>query len=130
MVFDWTMHSNGGSEEPADPRQARARHVARELEALLMNEVEYRRRWVPRAARVPVGRVSYTAVARVLVDWWFETGEREWAGCQLPVDLVRRALLGECLAPRTLDHLIRAFDMRDHHCERLWSLYCETGAPA
>lgn len=99
------------------------RRAARRLAELLAERPFYRQRWVREARRSPGERVNYTAIARVLMDWWFHTGEQSTENRDLPLDLIRRALTGQVLTPQTLNHLILAFGFTDEDREDVWAIY-------
>jgi hypothetical protein len=80
---------------------------------LLTEHGPYRRRWEHRAGRVRSGTVSQAAVARVLAEYLWETGEHDESD-QLPRNLkdrVGRALSGDVLSTQTLEWFIAAFDV-------------------
>jgi hypothetical protein len=96
--------------------------------AVLLAEPRYRRRW-QRFSSVRRGELPRAAVAAVLAEHLFETGEV--GGDHRPRSLenrVGRALNGDRLSDRTLELFIAAFAMLDEHAEELRAL--RRGHPA
>lgn len=104
-------------------REAARRRAACQLRELLAGRPSYRQRWVREARRSPGAGLNYTAIARVLMDWWYDAGERNVGNGDPPLDLVRRALTGEFLTPQTLNHLMQAFGFTEEDEQELWAIY-------
>src|SRR3954451_5367063 len=97
------------------------RLAAQRLTALL-GEPRYRRRWV-RYSSARRGQPSRAAVAAVLAEHLFETGQVGWDHQPRSLEnRVGRALNGQRLSDRTLELFIAAFAMTDQHADELRSL--------
>jgi len=95
------------------------------LSQLLVEHPRYRRRWQEVAVRRGLGTVNRTAVARVVLAWLNASGQAPTGledERQL-LDLVRRALDGQVLTPRTLLWFVEAFEMDATDRERVWLAY-------
>lgn len=93
------------------------------LRGLLTKEERYRRLWRAQMERTPVSDVQQSAVARVLAEHLWETGEVDEADGHLPrrlKDTVARALAGRHISPRTLRMFVEAFAMSQGHRTLLW----------
>lgn len=104
---------------PSDGARRAGEHLSRLLSG------PYRHVWLSQAGRVREAEVNRLAVARVIAQHLWETGDRSDQDRQLPVklrDRVGRALAGEVLTPSTLDWFIDAFRMDDVDAARLWTL--------
>lgn len=100
-----------------------ARRAGEHLNRLLAGP--YRHVWLSQAGRLREAEVNRLAVARVVAQHLWETGDRSDRDLQLPTrlrDRVGRALTGEVLTPSTLDWFINAFRMDDMDAARLWTL--------
>jgi hypothetical protein len=94
------------------------------LMGLLREDERYRRTWRARMDRTPTGEVQQSAVARVIAEHLWETGQAEDQDDALPrrlKDTVARALSGRHLSPRTLRLFTDAFEMRPVHRTLLWA---------
>lgn len=93
------------------------------LRGLLTEDERYRRLWRAQMERTPVSDVQQSAVARVLAEHLWETGEVDEADDRLPrrlKDTVGRALAGRNISPRTLRLFVEAFAMSQAHQTVLW----------
>jgi hypothetical protein len=103
--------------------QDRAPSVAQLLETLLRQREEYAERWQRRQERAhPPGVLNQAAIAKVIEDYLWSTGERPETDTELArslKDTVRRALLGKGISTRTLTWFIEAFDMTRQDARRL-----------
>ena len=80
----------------------------------------------PPASRVRSGEINLAAVARVVAEQLWDTGERSDQDVELPrglKDRVARALEGTVLTIETLQWFIDAFHIRADHARRLHSTY-------
>lgn len=86
------------------------------LRELLKHQDSYRQRWFRRAVRGSQG-INRAAVARVVMDFLDETGERRAAltSSRQLKDLIGRALSGRSLSQETLGWIIAAFEMEPEH---------------
>jgi len=101
----------------------RAQSVAQLLEKLLLQRAEYAERWqyCQRRAR-PEGTLNQAAVAQVIAEHLWNTGERSERETDLPrilKDTVHRALLGKGISAQTLTWFIEAFDLRQDDARQL-----------
>src|SRR4051794_41099935 len=97
------------------------RLAAQRLTALL-GEPRYRRRWL-RYSSARRGQPSRAAVAAVLAEHLFETGQVGWDHQPRSLEnRVGRALNGQRLSDRTLELFIAAFAMTDEDAEELRTL--------
>jgi hypothetical protein len=101
----------------------RAQSVAQLLEKLLLEREEYAERWqyCQRRAR-PAGALNQAAIAQVLAEHLWDTGERSERETDLPrilKDGVHRALQGKGISPQTLTWFIDAFDMTQDDARQL-----------
>ena len=88
----------------------------------LLGEPRYRRRWV-RYSSARRGQPSRAAVAAVLAEHLFETGQVGWDHQPRSLEnRVGRALNGQRLSDRTLELFIAAFAMTAEHADELRSL--------
>jgi hypothetical protein len=100
------------------------------LRELLETESEYRYRWhrmTDRGGRT----LCQAAVARVVEAYLVERGDlRKTRGTSTRrfKDRVYRAMRGEVLSRETLDWLMLAFDMKEHHRRRLLEKYVSGGS--
>lgn len=123
-----SFHSGGGLVTTrAAPRAA----TADLLLGLLSEHDSYRRLWRAHMDRTPVAAVQQSAVARVLAEHLWESGQIDESDDQLPrrlKDTVARALSGRHLSPRTLRLFVEAFSISQGHRAQLWrSLENELG---
>ncbi|GGK70052.1 hypothetical protein [Ornithinimicrobium pekingense] len=113
-------------------RQVPMGRTAALLVGLLREDERYRRAWRARMDRTPTADVQQSAVARVLADHLWETGQAEEEDEALPrrlKDTVARALSGRHVSPRTLRMFMDAFEMGSAHRTLLWTyLEREIGA--
>lgn len=104
-------------------RADRLRLTGELLQALLIQRPGYADRWQRVQRRSLSGEVlSQSAVARVIAEHLWDSGERSDAETGLPRELkdrVHRALRGETLSGETLNWFIDAFQMTDHDARRL-----------
>jgi hypothetical protein len=97
------------------------RLAAQRLTALL-SEPRYRRHWQVHS-NVRRAELSRAAVAAVLAEHLFETGEVGWDHRPRSLEnRVGRALNGQRLSDRTLELFIAAFDMTPEHADELRAL--------
>jgi hypothetical protein len=102
--------------------QDRARSVAWLLGMLLLQREEYAERWQRRQERAHSGLLNQAAIAKVIEDYLWSTGERPETDTGLArslKDTVRRALRGTSISTRTLTWFIEAFDMTPEDARRL-----------
>ncbi len=116
--------------EPSQPVQgiqpagsARVQSTARLLRALLQEREDYLEGWQSFRYRASgTGALSQAAVAHVIADHLWETGERPDTEISLPralKDRVHRALQGEVISAETLKWFIDAFRMTPDDASRL-----------
>ncbi|WP_127130026.1 hypothetical protein [Georgenia sp. SYP-B2076] len=124
------MLSSGGRQpDPAVP-------VCRHLRLLLSTTPSYRSRWRVYVRRDSHQDIHQGAIAQVLADHLWETGEVPETETDLPrrlKDRVNRALAGHFIAPATLRMFIEAFDMEPRDANALWALFTHpdpAGPPA
>lgn len=98
--------------------------VADLLRHHLLTEPRCRRRWRARASRSRPGEVNQSAVAQVLAEWLWESGEADASDVLLPrrlKDRVSRALSpSEGPSVSTLSMLVEAFDISPEVADELW----------
>lgn len=100
------------------------------LRELLANDARYRQRWQVRARRVRQADLSQAAIAEVIANYLWESGERADTETSLARDLkdrVRRALTGVTLTGETIRWFINAFAFTNEDSKRLWATF--TGNP-
>jgi hypothetical protein len=100
--------------------------ACRELRALLAEVPAYRSRWQGYVRRSSRQDVHQGAIAQVLADHLWETGEVAETQTDLPrrlKDRVGRALNAQFIAPATLRLFIEAFDMSTPDAHRLWAVF-------
>ncbi|MFH5821624.1 hypothetical protein [Georgenia sp. AZ-5] len=100
--------------------------VCRHLVALLAERAAYRSRWAVHMRRSSGQQVHQGAVAQVLAEYLWESGEVADSERDLPrrlKDRVNRALTGHFIAAATLRLFIEAFDMSDKDANQLWALF-------
>jgi hypothetical protein len=105
--------------------RGRARATGLYLAQLLEDSSDYRARWRARARRHSGHTVHQGAVARVIAEYLWETGEYPESDLTLPrrlKDVVSRALRGEVLAPTTLRWFVEAFRLSPPDAACLWAL--------
>lgn len=93
------------------------------LRDLLTGVPHYRRRWRAEVRRASARDPHQSAVAAVLADHLWDTGEVPESDTFLPrrlKDVVARALSGRGISHQTLGWFVRAFDMSDEHERTLW----------
>ncbi|MEU5988565.1 hypothetical protein ABZ806_06285 [Spirillospora sp. NPDC047418] len=102
------------------------RATGRLLVSLLVQSGPYRRRWERRLGRSqPDGALNKAAVAKVIAEHLWDTGERPDTDSRLArkiKDRVYRALSGDLISAETLTWFVEAFGMTDNDRERLWTL--------
>ncbi|MFD1506162.1 hypothetical protein FE374_17850 [Georgenia yuyongxinii] len=111
---------------PAEPRPDPSVPACRELRVLLAEVPAYRTRWQAYVRRSSRQAVHQGAIAQVLADHLWETGEVAETETDLPrrlKDRVGRALNAQFIAPATLRLFIEAFDMSPPDAHRLWALF-------
>ncbi|MCK0113139.1 hypothetical protein MWU75_13395 [Ornithinimicrobium sp. F0845] len=93
------------------------------LRHLLTGDSAYRRRWRAEVRRASARDPHQSAVAAVLADHLWDTGEVPESDTDLPrrlKDVVARAVSGRGISHQTLGWFVRAFDMKDEHERALW----------
>lgn len=96
----------------------------------LMLAAPYRARWERHATRL-AGGPNLSAIAQVIAEHLWETGERDEAEESLPRELkdrVGRALRGTVLSPTTLRWFVEAFELHGPEERELWRLLSEPTA--
>jgi hypothetical protein len=108
---------------PAGAGPGRVRLAGELLQSLLLRQEAYRCLWQPLQRRVhPPGVLSQAAVAQVIAQHLWDSGERSDTRVSLPRDLkdrIRRALQGEVMTAETLTWFIDAFSMTAEDAGRL-----------
>ena len=116
----------GGMLRNGDGQPGRADPACAHLRRLLAGVPTYRQRWRVYVRRSSHQDVHQGAVAQVLADYLWETGEVPETETGLPrrlKDRVNRALAGHFVAPATLRLFIEAFDMEPRDANELWALF-------
>ncbi|TRW46954.1 hypothetical protein [Georgenia yuyongxinii] len=111
---------------PAEPRPDPSVAACRELRGLLAEVPAYRTRWQGYVRRSSRQAVHQGAIAQVLADHLWESGEVAETETDLPrrlKDRVGRALNAQFIAPATLRLFIEAFDMSPPDAHRLWAVF-------
>ena len=107
--------------------------TARLLSELLMRRPEYCQRWQRRIQRgAATTSLSRAAVARVIAEYLWDTGERAETCDSLPrgiKDRVGRALDGTVLSAETLRWFVDAFAITDPDATRLWAAHSGARPP-
>src|SRR5215470_17568801 len=99
-----------------------SRAVGELLQSLLLERDDYRGLWSRHEQRSASSGVNQAAVARVIAQHLWESGERPDSQRRLPrmlKDRVHRALAGEVISPETLNWFIGAFQMTSEDARRL-----------
>ncbi len=107
-----------------EAQRARVQAVAVLLTELLAHTPAYRTRWQHHARRLSGQTVHQGAVAQVLAEHLWDSGEVPDTQTDLPrrlKDTVSRALSGRALPAQTLRLFIDAFGMGDLDAARLWA---------
>jgi hypothetical protein len=110
--------------EPAEG--AGIRGCAAVLTQLLAGGEEYRARWLRSMRRRSSGSVHQGAVAQVIAEYLWESGQAPEGDVDLPrrlKDTVSRALSGQVIAPTTLSWFVEAFAMSEQDSARLWAAW-------
>jgi hypothetical protein len=105
---------------------ARVVETGNVLRDLLANDARYCRLWQTKAKRMRQTDLSQAAVAEVVADYLWESGERADTEINLARDLkdrVRRALNGVTLTGETLRWFIDAFAFTNEDSKRLWATF-------
>ncbi|KAE8762388.1 hypothetical protein [Georgenia thermotolerans] len=100
--------------------------ACRLLRRLLGGVPAYRSLWQVYVRRASGQDIHQGAIAQVLADYLWETGEVAETETDLPrrlKDRVNRALSGHFIAPATLRLFIEAFDMSPADSHQLWALF-------
>lgn len=95
-------------------RASTLRHQSQLLRHLLIHNDRCRRLWQSRVDRASRQEINSAAVARLLAEWLWDTGQASETEHELPrrlKDLVSRGLRGEQLSRKTLNTFIGAFDL-------------------
>jgi hypothetical protein len=107
----------------------RARSSAAEyLRHLLADEERYRKRWRVHVTRAAADALHQRAIAQVIAEHLWETGQVEDTVRDLPRQLrdrVSRALSGESLSVQSLVWFVEAFEFSDAHTRALWDRHRE-----
>ncbi|RPF26582.1 hypothetical protein [Georgenia muralis] len=101
------------------------------LRSLLATSPAYRAQWQVYVRRDSRQDIHQGAVAQVLAQYLWETGEAPETETDLPrrlKDRVGRALNGSLIAPATLRLFIEAFDMSRADANQLWALFMHAGS--
>jgi len=110
-----------------DDRAERLRVTGELLQALLVQRPAYARHWQRFQRRSPAREVlSQSAVAQVIAEYLWDSGERPDSETGLPRELkdrVHRALHGETLSSETLGWFIDAFHMTEQDAQRLRDIF-------
>ncbi len=115
------------------PEDARAAAAGRRLGELLGGQRAYRALWERRAVHHRGAAVHQGAVAAVLANQLWDTGQVPETDRDLPrrlKDVVSRALSGRVLSARTLRLFVEAFSMSDEHAAELSALRAGLPPPA
>jgi len=110
--------------EPAEGYGVRG--CAAILTQLLAGTEEYRARWLRSMRRRSNRSVHQGAVAQVIAEYLWESGQAPESDVELPrrlKDTVSRALSGQVIAPTTLSWFVEAFAMSERDAERLWAAW-------
>ena len=110
----------GGAADPAAPVAADASALLRQL---LTSEPRYRRRWRAEVRRASPRDPHQSAVAAVLADHLWDSGEVPESDTDLPrrlKDVVARAVGGRGVSHQTLGWFVKAFGMSAEHERALW----------
>ena len=100
------------------------------LRDLLITKPTYRRQWLAKVERPRSTELNLAAVAKVLTEYLWESGERDDQETTLARglrDRVRRALNGEKLTAETLTWFVQAFHMDNRDEHRLWRAFVGGG---
>lgn len=103
---------------------ARVAETAEYLHHLLERPGVYRSAWARRAERRVAAGINQAAVAQVLAEYLWDSGEVDEHDIHLPrrlKDQVSRAFAGKVLPARVLRLFIDAFDITDTDAQALWS---------
>lgn len=95
----------------------------RHLSAILLSDPRCRRKWSRHGIRRSPAELHQAAVATVLAQWLWESGEVDVIDDDLPrrlKDTVSRALTAERVSPRTLRLFVEAFDLTEEQQDELW----------
>jgi hypothetical protein len=103
--------------------QDRAQSVAHLLEKFLLERDDYAKLWQNCQKRArPVGALNQAAIAQVIAEYLWDTGERLDTETDLPrilKDPVHRALQGKGISPQMLTWFIKAFEMTEVDARQL-----------
>lgn len=107
-------------------RQQAIKATSELLYHLLKTELRYRRRWQSAGRRFRSNEPAPAAIAQVLAEYLWDSGERADTELDLPRQLrdrVRRTLVGESISGETLNWFIAAFEMTPEDSLRLWASF-------
>ena len=100
------------------------------LRDLLASDPRYRRLWRRRVARDHRDDVSQSAVAKVIEEHLWDSGERSEDMANLArqlKDRISRAFKGDRLSAETLTWFMEAFQMSETDENRLWAAFAQQG---